>query len=683
MALSKLLHIRSKIHAYVQMQHSLKKILLSIILLFIHELGMAQTADRVFVNAKIYKGDNQFDQALAIKNGIIIFTGTNMGAKVYIDKKTRVDDLGGRLVLPGLHDVHMHPLEAFTNAIGDFFFTEGISDPEDYVKELKKAKIPVNSNGWKMGFGHDIYVLLQSKKTPRKMLDEICPDYPMFVWEATSHSAWLNTPGLRAAGFYANTPDPVGGHIMKDSTGEPSGIVMDNAGDIALQMAIAINPVIEKENYDGLVDTGLPLIAKNGITSFCEARTYWKQNFIQTWQKIKDNNLLTARVVLTPWGYPGTPVDSLIDALKKLYDRGDDLLKITEVKLYADGLTFNTTAAMLSPYNIDIGIPYNIGLNYNTESRMATLITALEKYGYDFHIHAIGDRGVSESLNAIERARAINGDIGTRHRITHLETVDTSDYVRFKKLNIIADIQVAGAFTNPEKWHDNDFVIGEKRASVFAPLKSIYHTGATVTLSSDYDVSALSPFVGMQHALTRLPQELPNVDAVVKCYTINGAYTMRQEKVTGSLETGKYADLIVTDRDIFNIPVEQIGSTRVCLTLLGGKEVYVEPRFYEAIDTTINAQTAKCLVYPEEVNDVVNLKIALKKKETLSYKICNSKGRQVYANSYIHSVDISNISINTSHLIEGDYTIMVKTSVGKLIGKHSFKIVRIQSLHDF
>lgn len=643
----------------------------------------AQVADRVFKNAKIYATNNHFEQAIAIKDGIIIYTGSNENVATFIGKKTVVNDLGGRLVLPGIHDVHMHPLEAFTNAIGDCFLSDTITDAENYIKELKACKMPVNSNGWMMGYGHNIYTLLHAKREPRLMLDEISTTVPIFVWESTSHSAWVNSIALKMLGVTATTLDPVGGYYVKNASGEPNGILLDNAGDIFLQTAIAINPVIAKQNYDGLVKIGLPLIAKNGITSFCEARTYWKQNFIQTWRQVKADNLLTARVILTPWGYPGDSETSLIDTLTKMYDKGDDMLRISEVKLYADGLTFNTTAALKQPYDTSLGFPFTRGLNYNDKGRMTRLITALEKVGYDFHIHAIGDRGVSEALDAIEAARKINGDLGARHRVTHLEMVDSIDYFRFAALNVIADMQVCGDFAQPEHWHDNDFLVGDKRASVVVPLKSIYNTGARVTLSSDYDVSSLSPFVGMQNALTRVPQELPDVESVVKAYTINGAYTMRQEDITGTLEVGKLADLIVLDRDIFSIPVTSISKTKVELTLLGGKEVYVSPHFYSIISTKVEHSKLDCIIYPEtDVDDELNVRFNKRKADLFSLKIFNTEEQLLFDTSFNHKRNIDEIKIDVSAFKEGLYHIKILSSGGKLVSSQ-FIVKRTFGLHDF
>ena len=233
-------------------------------------------------------------------------------------------------------------------------------------------------------------------------------------------------------------------------------------------------------------------------------------------------------------------------------------------------------AALHDPYNDNLGWPFDKGLNYFDSNRLLNFVSELELTGCDFHIHAIGDRGITEALDAIEGARLENGEVGARHRVTHLEIVDPADYKRFAELNVIADMQVAGEFTQPDHWHDSDFLIGADRADHMIPLRSLFDEDALVTLSSDYDVSEISPFVGIQNALSRSPEALPTLQDAIKAYTINGAYVMRQEDRAGSLEVGKFADLILLDQDIFDIPVASIGKTTVTATMLGGKLVHGE-----------------------------------------------------------------------------------------------------------
>lgn len=391
----------------------------------------------------------------------------------------------------------------------------------------------------------------------------------------TSHSVWVNTMALETLGININTQDPIGGHIYKfPGTGEVDGILMDAAGDFALATALKSTPEIDQLHYDGLVDFGLPLLARNGITSICEGRTYYKENYIEIWKKIQADNKLTCRVNLAPWLYPEDSDEDLISSISMLYDEGDEYLKTKQVKCYSDGIILNATAALHEPYNDNWGLPFENGLNYIDADRMKNLVSNLEVFGYDFHIHAIGDRGVTEALDAIKFARNFNGDLGRRHRITHLEFVKESDYSRFKELNVIADMQVAGWWTQPNSWNENLQFVGPDRVDLFTPLKSLHESEAFVTLSSDWDVASVNPFVGIQNSLTRTPQELPDVETAVRAYTINAAYAMQQEDFSGSIEVGKWADFICVDQDIFEINVQSISNTKVVSTWLGGTEIF-------------------------------------------------------------------------------------------------------------
>ncbi len=617
---------------------------------------LAQTADKVFQNGKIYTAyDAQpFAEAIAIKDGSFIFVGSNAGVAAHIGAGTIVEDLDGRLVLPGIHDVHIHPLEAGSPNAGDCGLDGYETDPENLGLALQACNLTPNSNGWIMAYGHSIFTLYEAVRPPKEILDDYYPDDPMVVIEETSHSVWVNSVALQTLGITAATPDPVGGHIFKDPfTGEPDGILMDNAGDAALAAALAPNAIIDSLNYDGLVNYSLPLLAENGITSICEGRTYWKRNYPQIWQKIKDDGLLTARVVLAPWVYPGDDDAVQIPIIQNLYNAGDDMLKISQIKVYSDGIAVNATAALHEPYNDNLGLPFDTGLNYIDENRLTNLIATLEQTGFDFHIHAIGDRGITEAINAIENARNINGDIGARHRVTHLEIVDTADYGRFAPLGIIADMQVAGDFTNPDQWHENDFLIGSERSDNLIPLKSIFNTGAKITLSSDWDVSSVNPFVAMQNALTRAPQELPTVEDAVKSYTINGAYTMRQETTTGSIEVGKFADFICVDQDIFTIPKNQVAQTNVLSTHLAGMEIYRSSVL--AINGTEGYDALNFKLFPNPSNGKIKIDISDIKAESVTiYSIDGELKKEIIIGNG------NTVEFDTSNFSKGVYLVELK-----------------------
>ncbi|MGB0861684.1 MAG: amidohydrolase family protein, partial [Saprospiraceae bacterium] len=259
-----------------------------------------------------------------------------------------------------------------------------------------------------------------------------------------------------------------------------------------------------------------------------------------------------------------------IATIKSLYSNDpNSLLKVNQIKLYSDGIIHSTTAAMHDDYLVDIfGMSTNNGLNYFTKDRIAHYIAELESTGFDFHIHALGNRAVSESLDAIEQSGTSNG----RHRLTHVEYVRPVDYPRFAALNVTADAQVAGDFTQPQYWSDNDHLVGSAVADNIMPIKSLAAENARITLSSDWDVSTVNPFVGLQNAVTRSPQEL-TLAAAIEAYTINAAYVMRQENIVGTLEVDKEADFIVLDRNLFEIQSTDINKTKVVDTYLKGKKV--------------------------------------------------------------------------------------------------------------
>ncbi|MCA9995133.1 MAG: amidohydrolase [Anaerolineales bacterium] len=539
-------------------------------------------ADLVLHNGAIYTVDEAqpWAEAVAIKAGRLIFVGADEDVEPFIGEATEIMDLGGRMVLPGIHDVHLHPLEAGSSVGGTCLLPED-TDPAEMVGLLRDCAPKQIGTNWVLGWGHSITNMLESERPPIEILDEAIPDRPAVMMEQTSHSVWVNSAALAAAGMNADTPNPPGGLILKDpETGEPNGILMENAGDMLFDLALAPTPELEELHYDGLL-YALEQLAENGITSISDARTYWGRNYHKVWQRAEQEETLTVRAVLGLWAYPHYDDAEQLAALTKLYSNDPNrLLRMSQIKIYSDGLIENTTAALFEPYLIDLEIfPDNIGMNYFAETRLAKYITTLEKVGFDFHIHTIGDRGVYEALNAIEQAVETNGNgLDRRHRLTHLELIDEADRLRFAELDVIADFQVAGEFTLPDYWEESAELIGD-RAFDPVPVRSIYDTGATVTLSSDWDVSDLSPFVGMAHALQREQQSMPDLEAVIEAYTLNGAYVMRQETETGSLEVGKWADLVVLDQNLFEVSLDEMAETAVLLTLLGGEEVYRNPSF--------------------------------------------------------------------------------------------------------
>jgi len=526
----------------------------------------------LFFNGQIYTVNEAqpWAEAILVVDGIITMVGDNQEVRESASESAKIIDLEGAFMMPGIHDVHMHPFEA---ASDNFKFTVDVDaeDPEDYLTAIIEAHADNPGNDWLLGWGYDLETLLESTREPIEMLDEISTDRPIAVMEQTSHSVWCNSTALSLMGITIDSDNPVGGIIMRNEREEPNGILMDNAGNILVDLALPVTAESKANDYAGLLEFALPELAKHGITSICDARTYWKRDHHLTWKKLADDDELTVRVNLGLWAYPTEDDDSQLNTIKALYNKDDDsLLKINQIKLYSDGIVHNTTSAMHDDFLIDyFGEGMNNGLNYFTESRIAKYIRELEPTGFDFHIHTIGNRGVHEALNAIEAGGTNQG----RHRLTHVEYIDQSDFGRFASLNVTADAQVAGDFTNPQHWHDFDYLLGSEITDNVVPLRSLSDNNTRITLSSDWDVSTVNPFVGIQNVVTRQPQQL-NIAEAISAYTINPAYVMRQENKVGSIEIGKEADLIILDQNILSINPMLISNTKVQSTYLQGELIY-------------------------------------------------------------------------------------------------------------
>ena len=527
----------------------------------------------LFINGRIYTVDNKrrWAQAMVIQGSDIVYIGNNEGALAFANDSSLTKDLGGKMVMPGIHDVHIHPIEsASENTLFELSVDE--LNPEKFADSILQAAADYPDAPWLIGYGHSIFALLDAKRPPIDILDGLVPNRPVIIMEQTSHSMWVNSAALALANIDMDTPDPTGGVILRDpDSGLPNGILIDNAGNMMMDLALQPTARSRANDYEGLVNGVLPDLAKHGITSISDARSFWQRDDHLTWLKAEQNHALTVRVNVGLWAYPELSDKVQLKALRQLYyNDPNSLLKFNQIKLYSDGIVVNGTAAMHQAYKVDlIGLTGNRGLEYFNQARLSYYIKELEAIGFDFHIHAIGDRGIHQALNAIEQGSSSQG----RHRITHVEIIDPADYKRFAELNVTADAQVAGAFSNPEHWSENNELIGAARADHAIPIKSLLDTGARVTLSSDWNVSTFNPFVGLQNAVTRAPQAI-RLDQAIAAYTINGAYTMRQEDKVGSLEVGKKADFIVLNQNLFEIKPSNIHQTQVLMTYFNGQLIY-------------------------------------------------------------------------------------------------------------
>ncbi|MGZ7151498.1 amidohydrolase [Bacillus sp. BC08] len=534
----------------------------------------------VFKNGTIYTSNGKQDivEAVAVKEGKITFVGSNKDVEEFINEDTKVVDLQGRFILPGFVDNHNHIFEAKSPAAGNCSVSPDASlqEQRSYLKACKKD---VKDGEWVSGTGFSLEELLKDmdekseQQTPLQVLDELFPNNPVLIMERTSHSVWVNSKALEVAGINKETKDPQGGRIIRDpETGEPFGLLYDTAGDIVMEKAWNSQPKLFEKNYEGLLD-GLDEVAKNGITTVGDGRLYWKRGWLDVWNKVNDEKKLTSRVVLRLWVYPNLNEAEQIEYFKKI--KRDDVssrMLINQVKMYSDGISINSTAKILEKYKFEWfkGTPY--GLNYIPEEKMKWWLTELNKLGYGALIHTIGDGGVRESLNAIEAAKKEGAN--QPYTLTHVEMVEDSDINRFEKLGISADFQVGHDFAEDPKQSWASAYFTNQQMERIMPLGRIWKTGANVSLSSDWDVNELNPLVTISNALSIEEKGLSDIYAAIDAYTIKPAKALGLDNITGSIEVGKSADMILLNEDITQMGVDKIPDAKVLVTVLQGEVVY-------------------------------------------------------------------------------------------------------------
>ncbi|PFM12819.1 urease [Bacillus cereus] len=534
----------------------------------------------VFKNGTIYTSNGKQDivEAVAVKEGEITFVGSNKDVEGFINEDTKVVDLQGRFVLPGFVDNHNHIFEAKSPAAGNCSVSPDASlqEQRSYLKACKKD---VKTGEWISGTGFSLEELLKDmdekseQQTPLQVLNELFPNNPVLIMERTSHSVWVNSKALELAGINKDTKDPQGGRIIRDpETGEPFGILYDTAGDIVMEKAWNSQPKLFEKNYEGLLD-GLNEVAKNGITTVGDGRLYWKRGWLDVWNKVNDEKKLTTRVVLRPWVYPNLNEAEQMEYFKKI-KRNDisSRMLINQVKMYSDGISINSTAKILEKYKFEWfkGTPY--GLNYIPEEKMKWWLTELNKIGYGALIHTIGDGGVRESLNAIEAAKKEGAN--QPYTLTHVEMVEDSDIKRFAKLGVSADFQVGHDFAEDPKQSWASTYFSNQQMKRIMPLGRIWKTGENVSLSSDWDVNELNPLVTISNALSIDEKGLSDVYAAIDAYTIKPAKALGLDNITGSIEVGKSADMVLLDEDITKMSADKIPNAKVLVTVLQGELVY-------------------------------------------------------------------------------------------------------------
>jgi len=540
-------------------------------------------ADVVLRNGKIYTADpaRSIRQSIAFTGNRIVAVGDDPEIAPLIGPSTEVVDLGGKLVLPGLIDTHIHPI-----VNGENCSLAGVKPAIEALKiKIQEclAKEPGGADDWFEAVQLDNYGFQATVRD----LDRIEKTRPIALHGNDGHIVWVNSRGLALLGITTDMPNPRCGEIVRDASGAPTGAFADDAVDLVARQ-IPPRPVEERAS---LTAAELKNMSADGITSLMDALVTPAEE--EVWRRLYETGRLDMRVRMAiAVDDPSDGSDEAVAQLVKKSKEGEfdpNFLRAGVVKVFADGvMEFPTqTAALLAPYLDAGGKPTakSGNLCFDPE-HFAHLVQKLDAAGLTVHIHAIGDHAVRASLDAFATARNVNGDNDNRHQIVHLELIDPADIPRFKALGVIADMQLEWGRRESATEEALAPYIGPERHRRLYPAGSLHAAGAMIIGGSDWDTSSHNPFRAFQTAVTRaggkaqkplnIDERIPLVTAV-DAYTINAAFAMKQDATTGSLEVGKRADLVVLDRDIFSVDPDTIAETKVLATYLDGRLVYAAP----------------------------------------------------------------------------------------------------------
>lgn len=522
--------------------------------------------------------DNPKAAAVAVTDGRISVVGSEQEALADAGQNTQVIDLNGGAVVPGFFDVHLHAVEAGRYAA--LCYLPSSRGERFYIRALRRCARQQRGEGWVRGSGPLVQDLMALGIEPRELLDRGIPGTPAVISDALGHAAFVNSPGLRAAGIDDGDPDPRGGGFVR-SGGRLNGVLLENAQNIAYDAAEPPSRTTRQQNYRAL-RVALKEIAANGITTVSDAGGYWPRQHQRAWQRAERRGVLSARAFNALWVYPDRPFRHQVRAITKLRsDDPDALLHFNQVKIYVDGIVDYGTAALDRSYvrRPAWSIGGRRGFTYFGRRRLNRYVEEFDRRGFGIHFHVWGDRAARLALDAIERVRGINGDAGGPDRLTHIYLADESDHDRFAELGVIADLQLGVEAISPAYARILRPVIGRADSRRLLPVASLLDAGANTVLSSDWDADELSPLATMERALTRRGAErVPDAETALRMVTLNAARLLEQAETTGSIEVGKMADLTVLDADPVAVDPAAIGEIDVLMTLLAGEQVYRNDR---------------------------------------------------------------------------------------------------------
>ena len=531
---------------------------------------LTATADTAVHNITGYTstddGMREFSVLVFGADGRIVATGDE-DLLAGIPEDERIDG-DGLFILPGLTDAHAHVYsQGFLGVSLNLLGAPSVEDAAQSIREFAAQR----RTGWILGHGWN-QVLWPVKEFPTAAdIDAVVDDRPVWLRRIDGHAAWANSKALEIAGIDADTPDPVGGKIIRDANGDATGVLVDTAMELVEKHIPVPTRSEMRETYDVAVDSLLAL----GLTGVHDAGI--SKTEAEVYMSMADDGELGMRIYAM-LSDTGANLDAFPEPIRAY---GNDHLDIAAVKIYADGALGSRGAAMIEPYHDD---PENRGLPFHTQQQLDGFVQKANRKGFQVGVHAIGDLGNDMVLDAFERAQG-GKPSPLRNRVEHAQIIALEDIPRFSELGVIASMQPVHATSDMNMAEDR---VGPDRILGGYAWRRLLDSGAVIASGSDFPVELPNPFLGLYAAVTRqdragMPengwyadQAMTRAEAL-HSYTLAAAYAAHQEDRLGSLERGKWADFIVVDRDYFEIPASEIDEIRVLQTWVGGKLVYEAP----------------------------------------------------------------------------------------------------------
>jgi len=525
-------------------------------------------ADLVITNANIrtMDADRTVVRSIAVLNGRIVARGNDADTKPLIGPNTRVVDAGGKTIIPGFNDAHVHFMET-----GQQLSSVDLRDaqtPEEFVRRIRDFAAKLPKGRWILGGKWDHENWKPNDLPTAALIDAATPNNPVFIDRLDGHMALANSLAMRLAAVGKDTKDVEGGLIVRDKAGNPTGVFKDSA----MSYIYKVIPDPSREEKLEYARAATEYAASLGITSVTDVSA---GTDVGVYQELLRSGKLKTRVYACStladykrWERTGIH-----------YAFGDAMLRVGCLKGYADGSLGSTTAWLFEPYLDD---PKSSGLASDEIPKMQETVSAADKAGLQINIHAIGDRANATVLDVFEKTAKANGPRDRRFRIEHAQHLRQEDIKRFGSLKVVASMQPFHIIDDGRwAWKRLD----EKRLKGTYAFRSLLDAGAVLAFGSDSPVAPLNPLFGVYGAVTRrtlddknpngwLPEQKISVDETVRAFTWGSAYGEFQENVKGTLEIGKAADFVVLADDIFTIDPVKIWTTKVLKTIVDGRVVF-------------------------------------------------------------------------------------------------------------